>query len=187
MYYVYVSGQGTPEPVMVTGGTCVAGAASGTVVFTPRNSHAAGYKISSATSGIQEAINDACGIPSGAIVGNPNARIILPATGVLANALPVYGTIYAHCSRALIEGNGTLLSCSTRDRCMLLGDLVNSNHYGGVTLRGVNFTSTLSSDGCQITNTQRQSNVVTITTATTCSTIQSGDIVNINFTDSPAY
>ena len=187
IYYVYVSGQATPDPVMVTGGTCVAGAASGTVVFTPRNSHAAGYKISSATSGIQEAINDACGIPSGAIVGNPNARIILPATGVLANALPVYGTIYAHCSRALIEGNGTLLSCSTRDRCMLLGDLVNSNHYGGVTLRGVNFTSTLSSDGCQITNTQRQSNVVTITTATTCSTIQSGDIVNINFTDSPAY
>ncbi len=187
MDYAYVSGQGTPEPVMVTGGSCVAGATSGTIVFTPRNSHAAGYKIGSATSGIQEAINDACGLPSGGNVGNPNARIILPATGVLANALPVYGSIFAHCSRALIEGNGTLLSCSTRDRCMVLGDLVNSNHYGGVTLRGVNFTSTVKADGCQITNTQRQSNVVTITTASACGTIQNGDIVNINFTDNLTY
>ncbi|MFZ0199303.1 MAG: hypothetical protein WB523_19290 [Candidatus Sulfotelmatobacter sp.] len=187
MYYAYVSGQGTSEPVMVTGGSCVAGAASGTIVFTPKNSHATGYKISSASSGIQEAINDGCGLPSGVNVGNPNARIILPATGALANALPVYGSIFAHCSRALIEGNGTLLSCSTRDRCMVLGDLVNSNHYGGVTLRGVNFTSTVKADGCQITNTQRQSNVVTITTASACSTIQNGDIVNINFTDNVAY
>ncbi|MGA8273776.1 MAG: hypothetical protein WB919_19595 [Candidatus Sulfotelmatobacter sp.] len=187
MYYVYLSVQGTPEPAMVTGGTCVAGASSGTIVFTPRNSHSAGYKISSASSGIQEAINDACGLPSGVTEGNPNARIVLPATGVTGNALPVYGSVFAHCSRALIEGNGTLLSCSTRDRCMVLGDLVNSNHYGGVTLRGVNFTSALRADGCQITNTQRQSNVVTITTASACSTIQNGDIVNINFTDSPAY
>jgi hypothetical protein len=188
MYYVYVSVQGTPEPVLVTGGSCVAGAASGTIIFTPQNTHSAGYKISSASSGIQEAINDACGVPSGINdAANPNARIILPATGATTNALPVYGTIYAHCSRALIEGNGTLLSCSTRNRCMVLGDLVNSNHYGGLTLRGVNFTSTLRADGCQITNTQRQSNVVTITTASACSTIQNGDIVNINFTDNPAY
>jgi len=187
MYYVFLSVQGTPEPVMVTGGTCAAGATSGTIVFTPRNSHSAGYKVSSASSGIQEAINDACGLPSGVTEGNQNARVILPATGIFANALAVYGSIYAHCSRGLIEGNGTLLSCSTRDRCMVLGDLVNTNHYGGVTLRGVNFTSTVNADGCQITNTQRQSNVVTITTASACSTIQSGDIVNINFTDNPVY
>jgi predicted transcriptional regulator len=70
---------------------------------------------------------------------------------------------------------------------MVLGDLVNSNHYGGVTLRGVNFTSTVEADGCEITNAQRQSNIVTITTASACSTIQNGDTVNINFTDNPAY
>ena len=186
MYFVYISGEGTAEPTMVTGGTCTSGAASGTIVFTPKNTHAATYVIGSASSGIQEAINDACGIPNGS-GGNPNARVILPATGATLNAVPVYGSIFAHCSRALIEGNGTLLSCSTRDRCMVLGDLVNSNHYGGVTVRGVNLTSTVNSDGCQITNTQRQSNVVTITVASGCSTIQTGDIVNINFTDSPAY
>ncbi len=186
MYFVYISGQGMPEPAMVTGGTCTSGASSGTIVFTPKNTHSATYVLSSASSGIQEGINDACGIPNGS-GGNPNARIVLPATGATSNAIPVYGSIFAHCSRALIEGNGTLLSCSTRDRCVVLGDLVNSNHYGGTTLRGVNFTSTVSADGCQITNTQRISNVVTITVASGCSTIQTGDRVNINFTDVPSY
>jgi hypothetical protein len=186
MYYVYLSGQGTPEPAMVTGGSCAPGAGSGTIVFTPKNSHAAGYTIKSATSGIQEAINDACGLPSGS-GGNPNARVLLPPTGAAANALPVYGSIFAHCSRTLIEGNGTMLSCSTRDRCVVLGDLTNSNHYGAVTLRGVNLTSTVNADGCQITNTQRQSNVVTITVASGCGTIQTGDLVNINFTDYTQY
>jgi hypothetical protein len=186
MYYVYVSGQGTPEAAMVTGGTCTSGAASGTIVFTPANTHAATYVVSSATSGIQEAINDACGLPNGS-GGNPNARVVLPPTGATSNAMPVYGSIFAHCSRTLIEGNGTLLSCSTRDRCIVLGDLVNSNHYGGVTLRGVNMTSTVNADGCQITNTQRQSNVVTITVASGCSAIETGDLVNINFTDSSNY
>jgi len=186
MYYVYVSGQGTPEAVMVTGGTCTGGAASGTIVFTPKNTHSATYVLGSATSGIQEAINDGCGLPSGS-GGNPNARVILPPTGTTSNALPVYGSIFAHCSGALIEGNGTLLSCATRDRCVVLGDLVNANHYGGVTLRGVSMTSTVNSDGCQITNTQRQSNIVTITVVSGCSTIQTGDLVNINFTDAPNY
>ncbi len=187
MYYVYVSAQGTPEPVMVTGGTCAAGATSGTIVFTPRNSHSAGYKISSATSGIQEAINDACGLPGTGNAQNPNGHIVLPATGATSGALPVYGTIWAHCSRSLIEGHGTLLSCSTRDRCMFLGDQVSSNHYGGLTVRGINFTSTVTADGCQIASTQRTSNVVTITTASACSTILTGDTVNINFTDGVAY
>ncbi|MGA7220426.1 MAG: hypothetical protein WBX38_19075 [Candidatus Sulfotelmatobacter sp.] len=186
MYFVYLSGQGTPEGAMVTGGTCTSGAASGTIVFTPKNTHSATYLLSSASSGIQEAINDACGVPTGG-GGNPNAHVVLPATGGVSTALPVYGSIFAHCSRSLIEGDGTLLSCSTRDRCVVLGDLVNSNHYGAVTLRGINLTSTVNSDGCQITNTQRQSNVVTITVASGCSTIQTGDLVNINFTDVPGY
>jgi hypothetical protein len=186
MYYVYLSGEGTPEAAMVTGGTCTSGAASGTIVFTPKNTHSATYVLSSASSGIQEAINDACGVPNGS-GGNPNARVILPATGATSNAMPVHGSIFGHCSRTLIEGNGTLLSCSTRDRCIVLGDLANSNHYGGVTIRGVNMSSTVNSDGCQITNTQRQSNVVTITVVSGCSTIQTGDLVNINFTDVPNY
>ena len=186
MYFVYLSGQGTPEPAMVTGGTCTSGAASGTIVFTPKNTHSATYLLSSASSGIQEAINDACGLP-GASLGNPNAHVVLPATGATSNALPVYGSIFAHCSRALIEGNGAALSCSTRDRCMVLGNLTNSNSYGAVTIQGITFESAINQDGCQVTNTQRQSNVVTITVASGCSTIQTGDMVVIDYTDTAAY
>jgi len=188
MYFMYVQGGGgTSEPVLTQGGTCTPGASSGTVIFTPTYSHSSGYTLGSASSGIQEAINDACGLPTAGNAINANAHVVLPATGATANALAVHGSIFAHCSRSLIEGNGTLLSCSTRDRCIFMGDQVNSNHYGGLTLRGLNFTSTVHADGCLITNTQRQSNVVTITAASACSTIQNGDRVNINFTDNPAY
>src|SRR5690349_19334341 len=71
-YSIYVAGTGTAEPVNVVGGTCTSGATSGTVIFTPANSHAAGYTVQSASSGIQEAINDAGGT---ATSGNPNARV----------------------------------------------------------------------------------------------------------------
>jgi hypothetical protein len=185
MYYIRIVQAGRSEIQLITGGTYTLNA-GGTIQFTPKNAYT-DATIGSASSGIQEAINDACGLPTETNAGNANAHVILPATGVTASALPVYGSIFAHCSRSLIEGHGTLLSCSTRDRCMFLGDQVSSNHYGGITLRGVNFTSTVHADGCLILNTQRQANVVTITTASACSTIQTGDRVNINFTDNPAY
>ena len=54
-HYLYVSTVGTPEAVLITGGTCTAGAATGTVLFTPQYTHAAGWKIASATGGVAEA------------------------------------------------------------------------------------------------------------------------------------
>lgn len=190
---VYISTVGTPEAVQMTGGgSCTPGSASGTITFTPLYSHGAGYTIGSASSGIQEAITDACGVPinSGGN-GDPNCHVVLPPTGATASAISVHGSIYVHCSGCLLEGDGTLLNCSTRDRCMVLGDLVSTtSHYGNLTVRGIRFESAVSvsqGDGCQVTNTQRQTSVVTITVASGCSTIQTGDLVNINFTDSTAY
>jgi len=54
-YYVYITGTGTPEAVKVTGGTCAGNGNSGTLQFTTTNVHAAGYTVTSATAGIQEA------------------------------------------------------------------------------------------------------------------------------------
>jgi hypothetical protein len=55
-YWVYISGgTGTPEAVLVTGGSAVSGGA-GTLQFTPANNHSGAWTISSATGGIQEAI-----------------------------------------------------------------------------------------------------------------------------------
>jgi hypothetical protein len=56
-HYLYVAGTGTPEPVLISAGSCTYGAGSGTVQFTPANNHSGGWTIASATAGIQEAVN----------------------------------------------------------------------------------------------------------------------------------
>ncbi len=63
-------GTGTAEQVKITGGTATSGASSGTVTFTPANSHSGAWAVSSATAGVQECINapigpHACWIPRG--------------------------------------------------------------------------------------------------------------------------
>lgn len=68
-HYLYISGgTGTAEAVLITGGTAVAGAASGTITFTPTNSHSGAWIIASATAGIQEALQ---------VVGAPGAQIVV--------------------------------------------------------------------------------------------------------------
>lgn len=77
LHWLYVSGTGTPEAVLSTGGSCTPGATSGTVSFTPTGSHAGGYTVGSATSGGQEAAN-----------ANPNGAIQFP-TGTSASYAPI--------------------------------------------------------------------------------------------------
>lgn len=58
-HYLYISGgTGTPEAVLITGGTAVAGAASGTLNFVAAYSHTGLWTISTATCGVQEALQD---------------------------------------------------------------------------------------------------------------------------------
>lgn len=55
-HYVYISGgTGTAEAVLITGGTATSGSSSGTITFTPTNSHSGAWAVSSSSSGIQEA------------------------------------------------------------------------------------------------------------------------------------
>lgn len=57
-HYLYiVGGTGTAEPVLITSGSCVSGGGSGTVGFTPANSHSGAWTIKSATAGGQEGVN----------------------------------------------------------------------------------------------------------------------------------
>jgi hypothetical protein len=56
------------EPVLITGGTCISGASSGTITFTPSNSHPAGWRIQSATSGIPEAIQALSSLNGGTVL-----------------------------------------------------------------------------------------------------------------------
>jgi hypothetical protein len=87
-HFLYVSGGvGTAEAVLIAGGTCTAGAASGTVVFTPSSNHSGAWTIASATAGIQEmlqALATAGGgvgyLPTGTY--NLRATLTIPAANV---------------------------------------------------------------------------------------------------------
>jgi len=180
MYFVYITQGATTEIEQVTGGTCASGAASGTIIFNPANSYSSAT-ISSASSGIQEAINDGCGLSSTA----SNCRIVLPPTGTSANAFKIYGTVFEHCSRCVVEANGTLLYTYTRDRAWMLGFPTLS--YVNVALKGVTFSAGIQVDGCLVTNTGEAGGTATISVVSGCGNLRTGDLANINFTDSPSF
>lgn len=55
-HYLYLTGgTGTAEAVLITGGTAISGASSGTLIFTPANSHSGAWTITNATGGVAEA------------------------------------------------------------------------------------------------------------------------------------
>jgi len=62
-YQVLLSGGGNSEAfnVVSMSGDCTSGASSGTIHFTPFYSYSSGYSIGSASSGVQETVNQACG------------------------------------------------------------------------------------------------------------------------------
>lgn len=72
-HWLRVAGTGTAETVIITGGSCTSGAGSGTVQFTPANSHSAGWTLATSTNGAEEAyqVGKAAGIPfQVALIGN---------------------------------------------------------------------------------------------------------------------
>ena len=78
-HYLFIDDTSNPldESVEITGGTCTSNATSGTIQFTPANTHTNGnWTLDSATGGIQEAINALPRTPN----GQPNGGyVILPA------------------------------------------------------------------------------------------------------------
>jgi hypothetical protein len=197
-YQVYLSGGGNSEAVSVMAGAggCTSGAASGTITFTPFYSYAAGFTIGSASSGIQETVNAACGTSS-TTWQNSQCNVTIPANGpgYPAHSLStynVYGTIYLHTNQSVLNGAGTSLNCVGRGACVQVGDLASSNDFTDTTVSGLSFRSptNLASSaafaGVAITQTQRASQVATITTASAHG-FRVGDMVTILFTDSSSY
>ena len=194
-YQVVLSGGGNSEAVSVltvTGG-CTSGASSGTITFTPFYSYAAGYTIGSASSGIQETLNAGCGVDP-TVWKNSQCNVIIPANGPNStiNTYNIAGTIYLHSNQSTLSGYGTSLNCTGRGACLQIGDLKNSNDFTNNTVAGlsfrtpVNFASNPAYAGVAISQTQRTSQVVTVTTATPHG-FRPGDMVTILFTDSNAY
>jgi hypothetical protein len=195
-YQVLVSGGGNSEAVNVVSGTCTSGAASGTISFIPYFSYPSGTTVGSASSGIQETLNAACGVDP-TYYKNRQCNVTVPANGPgypvhSLNTYSIPGTIYLHSNQLVFSGYGTSLDCTGRGSCLQVGDLKNSNHFGNNTIQGFSFRTPMdysgnpSYAGVAITQTQRVSHVATITTATAHG-FRPGDMVTILFTDDSRY
>jgi hypothetical protein len=199
-YQVFLSGGGNSESVSViaTSGGCTSGGASGTITFTPFYSYAGGYTISSASSGIQETINAACGTYSSTNFNNL-CNVTIPASGpysgsglVWLNNYAVQGTIFLHSNESVLNGYGVQLMCTGRGPCLQTGDLVNETHFVDITVKGLsfrqptNFNSNSAYAGVNITNTAANGTYKTITTAV-AHNFRPGDLVTILFTDNQIY
>ncbi len=197
-YQVFLSGGSNGEAVNVisAAGGCSSGAPTGTITFTPFYSYAAGYSVGSASSGIQETLNAACGVDPSSYK-NSQCNVTIPANGPgypthSLTTYNVYGTIYLHSNQSLLSGYGTSLNCIGRGACLQVGDRASSNDYTNNTISGLSFrtpiaySSTPAYAGVAIAQTQKTSQIVTITTASAHG-FRVGDMVTNLFTDNSAY
>lgn len=192
-YWIYISGTGTAEAVLVTGGSATPNN-SGTIEFTPYYDHTTGYTVGTATSGIQEAINANAGTSS----GNPDwfngyAKIVIPPIlqGGDENPYPIYGRITLQGDLCRLEGYGAALDHQARGPMIQLGDLLSSTHSNNNTVAGLVVRNSVAKSepeyvGSLITTTVRSGGTNTITTAAAHG-LRPGDPVTILFTDNVAY
>jgi len=179
--------------VVAGAGGCTSGAGSGTIKFTPVFSYAAGYTISSASSGIQETLNAGCGV-NAVSYEDSQCNVTVPANGPNGsiNTYNVYGTIYLHSNQSVLSGYGTSLNCLGRGACLQIGDLKSTSDFTDNTVAGLSFRTPVNLSGnaafagVAITQTQRTSQIATITTASAHG-FRVGDMVTILFTDSSSY
>ncbi len=128
-YYVYVSGTGTPEAVLVTGGTCAGNGSPGTLQFTTTNSHASGYSISSASSGLQEALIAARYIPQNPAGASQAGKVIVP-----PGEFNAYARVSIRSSGMTVDFAGSIVNCYLADTCIFVGDPSTSTLYSDITL-----------------------------------------------------
>lgn len=173
-YAVYISGTGTPEPAVITrAGTCTPGATSGTCTFTitASGSHGSGYVIGSASSGIQEAINDAAAISSnGTRVQNHTVVQLMPAVTISTPNYNIYAPVFIRASYTRISGYGAVLACHTRSVCLFNADLNGGGAVGAEALNnvieGVKFISKVNVDGLELSSVSASNGVYTVNTTT---------------------
>jgi hypothetical protein len=128
-YYVYISGSGTAEAVLVTGGTCTGNGQSGTLQFTTANPHAPGYNLGSASGGLQEALIAARFTPSNPTGTTQSGKVIVP-----PGELKLYARVSIRASNLTVDFSGSIVECWMNDACIFVGDPANSNLVDDVTL-----------------------------------------------------
>ncbi len=128
-HYLYVSGTGTPEVILITGGSCISRASSGTIDFTAVYSHPVGYTIGTATAGVQEAVVDAQ-------MPNTNGQVsrqvmVDPGAHLFRARLSIRGT------GMTVTSSGATITCAMSDTCIMMGDPSDSNLFASITVSGL--------------------------------------------------
>jgi hypothetical protein len=131
-HYLYLGGTGTPEVVLITGGTCVSRASGGTIEFTAAYAHPIGYSIGTATDGFQEAVIDADMTSTGGAVSRQ--VMIDPGSHLLRARVSIRS------SSITVNSSGATLICSMSDTCVMAGDPANGDKFQGIVLQGLNVT-----------------------------------------------
>ncbi len=128
-YYVYIAGTGTPEAVLVTGGSCSGNGQPGTMQFTTANAHPAGYTIGSASGGLQEALIAARFTPTNPTGTSQSGKVV-----VAPGQLIAYARVSIRSSNVTVDFSGSILECWMNDTCLFLGDPSNSTLFSDITL-----------------------------------------------------
>jgi hypothetical protein len=159
-HYLYISGgTGTAEGVLITGGTAVAGATTGTVIVSCANTHTGAWTIQSASTGIKEA---SCAQNETGTVRMPTGTLTLRASLVLPTTLSLEGMgAYATFIQAVAaadpaivianydKGEGTGWFGEHRDY-QLMGSESGQGFYIGGGVLGI--SSTWQGDQVRVTN-----------------------------------
>ncbi len=164
VYAVYISGTGTPEAAPVTGGSCTPGATSGScqLTVTTANNHPNGYTVGSASSGMQEAWNDAWIADSGTTANTTTAPYVKLAADTMYN---VYSAVYLRGRGGVLEAQGAELNCFTRDRCIYVGTTQGAPAVNYHKLYNLSMISGVNVDGVQVASVSATAGTYTVTTA----------------------
>ncbi len=128
-YYVYVSGTGTAEAALVTGGTCAGNGQPGTLQFTTANAHPSGYVVGSASGGLQEALVAARFTPSNPAGSSQSGKVIVP-----PGELKAFARVSIRASNLTVDFSGSIVECWMNDTCIFVGDPSASQTFEDITL-----------------------------------------------------
>ena len=136
--YVYIAGPGSPEAVLVMGGTVQKGGSSCTINIRTAYQHGAGYKIGSASGGIKEASEDALFQVEPYGFGYRRRQGGLVVVDALGSPYKAYAPIYVEGSNQQIEFSGGVLECYVSNQdCFITGDGQKSVRYTNIAVTGL--------------------------------------------------
>lgn len=129
-YWVFLSGSGNDEAVKVTGGTCRGDSAAGTLSFTTTRHHAGGYRLSSASSGLQEASLAARWSTQTPPTFREGGKVLAP-----PGEIQILAPVSFLTRNQTVDFSGSVLECwVTDDACLKVGSAANYNLTLDVTL-----------------------------------------------------